>query len=139
MASHFQVFQQQQNPSSGGISNSHLNLYTRLDVDRSNLLDNFRGAVEVDHPLVDPHLKLVPGLGPLTTRGLTGGDAEHLGGHAHRSLNLKVLILGSPDKVSTHLLQGLHVPGGEGDPDPVHWSLLLNTLAILISRHVWSS
>merc|ERR1712098_330826 len=105
--------------SSGGISNSHLNLYTRLDVDRSDLLDDFRGAVEVDHPLVDPHLELVPGLGPLTTGGLTGGDAKHLGGHAHRSLHLKVLVLGSPDEVSTHLLQRLHVPGGEGDPDPM--------------------
>merc|ERR1719295_1714019 len=36
---------------------------------------------------------------------------------------------------SWHLLQGLHIPGGEGDPDPVDRRLLLNSLSILVCGH----
>lgn len=71
------------------VGDGDLNLYTGLDVDGSDLLHDLRGRVEVDHTLVDAHLEAVPGLGTLTTRSLTGGDAEHLGGHAHGSLELR--------------------------------------------------
>ena len=66
-----------------------------------------------------------------TARSLPGGDPEDLGGHPHWALHLKLLVLGTPDQVLAHLLQGLHVPGGEGDPDPVNRRLLLNSLSIL--------
>ena len=84
-------------------------LYTGLNVDGGDLLHNLRWAVEINHSLVDPHLELVPGLGTLSTRSLTGGDAKGLGGHADWALNFELLVLGSPDQVTTHLLQGLHV------------------------------
>ena len=42
------------------------NLYTGLDVDGGDLLDDLGGGVQVDDALVDPHLELVPGLGALT-------------------------------------------------------------------------
>merc|ERR1719474_1354076 len=87
----------------GCISNCYFNLYTRLDVDRGDLLHNLGWAVEINNPLVDPHLELVPGLGTLPTRGLTGGDTQGLGWHAHRSLHLQLLVLGSTDQVSTDL------------------------------------
>ena len=51
-----------------------------LDVDGGDLLDNLGGGVEIDHTLVDPHLELVPGLGSLSARSLTGGDTQSLGG-----------------------------------------------------------
>merc|ERR1719189_1493688 len=92
------------------ISNCYFNLYTRLDVDRGDLLHNLGWAVEINHPLVDPHLEFVPSLGTLSTRSLTGGDAKGLGWHAHRSLHLQLLVLGSTDQVSTDLLQRLDIP-----------------------------
>ena len=87
----------------------------------------------------------------ITARSLSGGDPECFGGHPHWTLHLKLLVLGSPDQVLAHLLQGLHVPrqrqhyncvkkgafftpGGEGDPDPVDWRLLLNSLSILARK-----
>ena len=87
--------------------------------------------MEIDDSLVDPHLELVPGLGTLSARSLPGGDSQHLGGHPHWSLHLELLVLGSPDQILAHLLQRLHVPGGQGDPDPVDRRLLLNSLSIL--------
>ena len=67
----------------------------------------------------------------ITARSLSGGDPECFGGHPHWTLHLKLLVLGSPDQVLAHLLQRLHVPGGQGDPDPVDRRLLLNSLSIL--------
>merc|ERR1740123_451971 len=118
-----------------GVGDGHLNLYARLDVDGGDLLDDLGGGVQVDDALVDPHLELVPGLGTLTARSLSGGDPEGLGGHPHWALDLQLLVLGTPDQVLADLLQGLHVPGGEGDSDPVDWRLLLNSLSVLICSH----
>merc|ERR1740131_379500 len=99
----FQLSEQTSSPSRlGSISNSHLNLYAGLNVDGSDLLDNLRRAVQINDPLVDPHLELVPGLRTFSTRSLTGGDAQDFGGHAHWTLDLKILLLGSPDEVATH-------------------------------------
>ena len=67
----------------------------------------------------------------ITARSLSGGDPECFGGHPHWTLHLKLLVLGSPDQILAHLLQRLHVPGGQGDPDPVDRRLLLNSLSIL--------
>merc|ERR1740129_2282818 len=118
-----------------GISNGHLNLYARLDVDGGDLLDDLRGGMQVNDALVDSHLELVPRLRTLTARSLPGGDPENLGGHPHWALNLQLLVLGAPDQVLAHLLQGLHVPGGQSDPDPVDWRLLLDSLSILVCSH----
>ena len=71
----------------------------------------------------------------LTARSFPGGDPKDLGGHPHGSLHLQLLVLGPPDEVLADLLQGLHVPGGQGDPDPVHRRLLLHSLAVLVSGH----
>ena len=67
----------------------------------------------------------------ITARSLPGGDPECLCRHPHWTLHLELLVLGSPDQVLAHLLQRLHVPGGQGDPDPVDRRLLLNSLSIL--------
>ena len=91
--------------------------------------------MEVNHSLVDPHLELVPGLGSLSARSLPGGDPEHLGRHPHRALHLQLLVLGAADEVAADLLQRLDVPGGEGDPDPVHGHVLLHTFSILTNMY----
>lgn len=44
------------------IGNCDLNLYTRFNRDACNLLDDFRGRVQIDNSLVDPHLEAIPSL-----------------------------------------------------------------------------
>ena len=90
-----------------GGKNAHL--YTGLDVDGGDLLDDLGGTVEVDHSLVNSHLELVPGLATLSTGSLTGGDPQGLGGHPHWSLHLQILALSSSDQVAADLLQGLDI------------------------------
>jgi len=96
--------------------------------------------MKINHPLVNPHLELVPSFGTFTTRSLTGGDTEGFGRHSDGSFYLQFLLLGSPDEIAAHFLERLDVPGGEGDPNPVHGGLFLHPLSILISsRHSRSS
>jgi len=110
------------------VGDGDLNLHTGLDGDGGDLLDDLGWRVEIDDALVDPHLESVPGLGTLTTRSLTGGDAENLGGHTDGSLDLQLLLLGSPDEVAADLLQALDVAGGQRDADSVDWAFLAGRL-----------
>ena len=41
---------------------------------------------------MDSHFKMFPGVGTFTARGLTGGDAEDLGGHTDRAGDLDLLF-----------------------------------------------
>merc|ERR1711978_853898 len=111
----------------GSIGDGHFNLYAGLNVDGGDLLDDLGGTVEVNHSLVDPHLELVPGLTTLSTRSLTGGDPQGLGGHPDGSLHLQLLVLGSLDEVAADLLQGLDITGGQSDPDAMNRCVLLNS------------
>lgn len=82
-----------------GGEDGDLDLDTGLEGDGGDLLDDLRGAVEVDETLVDLHLESVPGLGALTARGLAGGVGEHLGGETDGALDTQLLVLGSGDQV----------------------------------------
>ena len=55
--------------------------------------------MEVDDALVDAHLKLVPCVGTVTARRLTGGDPEDLGGEPDGALDLQLLGLGVTQKL----------------------------------------
>jgi hypothetical protein len=68
---------------------------------------------------VDAHLVLVPGLGTLTARGLTGGDVEGLGRETDRALDLEGLGTGTLDQLRAHLLERGDLARGEGDTDLV--------------------
>lgn len=70
-----------------------------------NLLDCFSGAVQINDPLVDPHLKAVPGLGTLPTGSLAGSYAEGLGWHADGALYTEVLVLGTAYQVLAHWMR----------------------------------
>merc|ERR1719228_1174416 len=93
-----------------GISDCHLHSHSRFDADRCNLLHDLGGAVQVDEALVDTHLEAIPGLRTFTTGGLTGGDAQNLGGHAHGSLDLQLFFAGTTDQISTHFFQNFDIP-----------------------------
>lgn len=62
------------------VCDGNLNLYTRLDADGGDLLNDLRWAVQIDQALVDPHLETIPGFGTFTTGSLPGGDAQSLEG-----------------------------------------------------------
>ena len=68
---------------------------------------------------MDSHLEGVPGLGTLTTGGLTGGDLEALGWKTDWALDGKTLGLGALNELSADLLEGCNLAGGQGDTDLV--------------------
>ena len=85
------------------VSDGDFDIYTWLDDDGSNLLDDFRRRSQINEPLVDSHLVVIPGFGTFTTRSFSGGDPECPGGHPDWSLDVDVLVNGSPFQFSAHL------------------------------------
>ncbi len=85
------------------------------------MLDGVRGGVQVNDPLMDAHLEAVPGVGAFTAGGLAGGDLQGLGGETDGASHFEVLVVvqGTLLEELAHLLQVLHVQGGERDPDAV--------------------
>eukprot|EP00953_Heterococcus_sp_UTEX-ZZ885_P020983 11726-Heterococcus_DN1.PRE.4 len=65
-----------------GVLDCDLHLYSWLNRDRSDLLDDLRGAVQVDDALVDAHLEPVEGHCTVTARRLAGQDPELAGRQA---------------------------------------------------------
>lgn len=45
------------------VADSNLNLHTWFNGDRGDLLDHVWRTDEINHPLVNPHLKAIPGVG----------------------------------------------------------------------------
>jgi hypothetical protein len=86
----------------------------------------------LDKTLVDAHLVLVPGLGTLTARSLTGGDVQGLGGQTDGALDLEGLGAGTVDQLGADLLEGGDLARGEGDADLV--DLLLTGKIVLVMR-----
>ena len=101
------------------VRDGNLDLNPRLDGDGSNLPDDGGVGVQVDEPLVDPHLEPVPGVGTLAARRLPGGDPELLRRHANGAGDAELLVHRGTLQVSADLLQVLDVAGGKGDADAV--------------------
>lgn len=91
------------------LAEEDLDIDTGFDVDRSDLLDDFTGAVEVNDALVDAHLKTIPCVGTLSIRSLAGGDLEFLRRQAHGARDLKVLVESVLLDVGAHLLHGFDI------------------------------
>ena len=77
---------------------------------------------------------MIPGVGTFTTRGLTGGDAEDLGGHTDRTRDLDVLIdsntldIGAGyvlmlNRKNNTLFNGLDVGRNESDTNTMNFFL----------------
>lgn len=88
--------------------------------------------MKVDEALVNAHLKVVPGLGTLTTGRLSGGVRKNLGGETNRTLDAELLVLGAVHKVRADLLKVLDVAGGEGDADLVDLGSRGRSIDILV-------
>lgn len=95
-------------------------------------------AIDVlNQALVDAQLVAVPGLGTLTTRSLSGGNLEGLGGKADGALDAEVLALGTLDELAAYLLERGHLAGAEGDADLVSLGLLAGVVLLgLVVRHL---
>jgi len=85
-----------------GIGDGDFDFYTSLDRERSDLLDDLSGALQINDAFVDAHLESVPGFGTFTTRSLAGSDPQGLGGHANWALDAEVLFLRCSDKFRAH-------------------------------------
>ena len=66
------------------------------------MLDSLSGGFEIDQTFVDSHAETIPGLGTLTTRGFTGGDAKVLGGKTDGALDRDLLCLGALNQLSAN-------------------------------------
>lgn len=98
---------QEQSPSTwtsleGCIGDGHLDLYSGLDRDGSDLLHDLRGRVQVEDALVDAHLKPIPGVGSLPAWRLAGDDLELFGGKTDRAGHLELLLHGALLQVCAH-------------------------------------
>ena len=122
----------------GTVGYGHLNLNSRLNRDGGDLPHNLSGRMQVNKALVDAHLKPVPGVGSLSTWGLTGGNPKVLGGHADRSAHTELLVNSRTLKVSTNLLKVLDITTGQGDPDPVDFlsRVSIDILSFVETRHL---
>lgn len=60
------------------VSDGDFNLNTWLDADGGDLLDDLGWTVQVNEPLVDPHLEAIPGFGSFAAGCFSGGDAQSL-------------------------------------------------------------
>lgn len=116
------------------VGDGDLDLHAWFDVDGRDLFDDLRRGVQIDDALPDPHLEAIPGLGTLSARGFAGGDPQGLGGHADRTFHFQILLLGSLDEVGAHLLQGLDVPGGQGDADPMNDLVISSGGSLLVLK-----
>merc|ERR1712137_139543 len=81
------------------VLDSHLCLNSWLHGDAGDLLDCVSWRGQVYQAFVNAHLKSVPGVSSLTTGRLASGDSQRLGGHAHWTLVLQVLLPRSPNQI----------------------------------------
>lgn len=77
--------------------------------------------MEVNEALVNLELIAVPRLRSFTTRSLTGGDLEDLGGETDGTLDTELLVLGTVDEVVRELFKVLDVAARQRDTDFVNF------------------
>jgi hypothetical protein len=118
------------------IVDGHINFYTGFNRNGSDLLDNFRGSVQVDQALVDTHFEAIPSVGTFTGGGLTSGDTQGLGGHTDRTRNMQFLVNGAFLQVSTDLLQVGDVAASQSDADAVNHGIFGGSDVLLDGGYV---
>jgi len=84
---------------------------------------------------MNPHLKGIPSLGPLTTGCLSGGDLQGLGWEADWALDAEVLGLGALDELLADFLEGRNLSAGQGDADFVGFRALAE-IFLFVVRHL---
>ena len=85
------------------------------DGDWGDIFDLLGGALQVDVPLVDGHLEIVPGFGAFAAGWSSGADAEMFVGESDGSLDLDLALFGVADELVSDRLDGLQPISTEGD------------------------
>ena len=85
-----------------------------LQFERSDFLDEFGWAEQVDNSLVDSHFVSVPSVGSLSTWGLPGGNSQTFGWDPDWAFSFEVVILGSVDDLTASGFQWLYVQSSDG-------------------------
>ncbi len=82
----------------------------------------------LNQPLMNPHLKRIPRLTPLTTWRLPRRNFQRFRRQAHGAFDAQILCLGALDQLLTDFFERLHFAGGERD------SNLVDFLGKLVSK-----
>lgn len=72
--------------------------------------------MQIDDPLVDPHLEAIPRLGTFTTGSFPRGDPQGLRRHTNRTVDNKVLVLSLTQEVGAHSFQSTNISTGQRNP-----------------------
>ena len=116
------------------VINGNIHLHTRFNTYASDLLYNITRGMQINQPLVNAHLELIPRVGTLSAGSLTGGNRQAFGGKTDRSRDIELLVGGTLLQVSAHLFEVLHVARGEGDADAVHLGTGIFEASFFLSR-----
>ena len=118
------------------LPNNQVHIHAGVKSEFRDLLDGGRGAVNVDHALVNAHLKAVPGVGTITARGSACRDDKLLGGDANGSLDLVQEFLGLGNDLSACLLKRFHIFASEGHTDSLDlFGDFLSLYLLFVSFH----
>ena len=91
-----------------------------VELEGSDVLDALGRAVKVDDSLVDLHLKVVPGVGSLSARRLSGGDMELLSGDSDGSSSLEIIVLGVGNDGRAGLLNRTDLLSSDGESEELN-------------------
>lgn len=92
------------------------NIDSRVDSEARNALHYLFGGMEINHTLVDLHLKGVPRVGTITTRGLSSGDLKSASGKTARAVHLYLILKSALQVRRGNFLQCLGVARNKGHP-----------------------
>jgi len=115
-----------------GESDDEGDINTGVDSEVGNLLDDGRGAPDINDALVDSHLKVVVGVGTVTARGTARCHGQDLGGDTLGAGNFVALLLSTGDNLSAGMLKGLDIAATEGHSDLVDVFVDLFNLLVFV-------
>ena len=87
----------------------------RIDLERGDVINDGRWAVDIDNSLVDSHLVSVPGVSSLSAWGLSNGNSQDLGWDSNWALGLVSLVLSTRDDLAAGPLKWLNFSSLKSD------------------------
>ena len=84
------------------VSECDFHIYTGFDVNAGDLLNDFTRTVQINNPLMDPHLHPIPGFGPFPAGGLSGGNSQRFGRHPHGPFHLEILVFSARNQIAAN-------------------------------------
>jgi hypothetical protein len=113
--------------SSSSVLAAHIHSHLDIggDINRSDGSDNRGGGLQIQDSLVDSHLPSVPGVGTLTTRTLSSGDSEVLGGQSNGTSHSHAFLQSLGLELGAESFESRHISGSKSDSDSLDGFLTL--------------